>query len=241
MLASRPRLRPSCLAAWTLTFSAEQPPGRLPFRLAATHGLSLTLEDLVRGSVRASRPTDKSQPFHASVLPWDFFPFDAPSLRSPLPGGAFQPCRHDAPASPRRGIPLPLRSASVVSHDPDGLPLLRPCDVFRSHTPLGFPSLLPALVALPVQPEDLPFQTRGARPDAKGSRLTPAPVRRSSPSLRSHRSSRRGGCSGSGLPLRSPAPPRASHPPAFTGGCHVAPLIGVSPDQLPQQPKLLRA
>jgi hypothetical protein len=39
---------------------------------------------------------------------------------------------------PRRGLPHPLRSAFAVSHDLDGLLLLVPCDVFRSHTPMGF-------------------------------------------------------------------------------------------------------
>jgi hypothetical protein len=162
MLASRPRLRPLCLAAWTLAFSAEQPPGRLPFRLAAAHGLTLTLKDLVRVSVRASRPTDKSQPFRASILPWDSSPFDAPSLRSPLPGGAFLPCCHGAPASPRRGFPHPLRSAFVVSHDHDGLPLLRPCDVFRPHTPMGFLFPSPRLVG--------PFGPAEAVPPVPGGR-----------------------------------------------------------------------
>jgi hypothetical protein len=46
---------------------------------------------------------------------------------------------------PRRGLPHPLRSASVVSHDLDGLLLLVPCDVFQSLTPMGFASPVPAV------------------------------------------------------------------------------------------------
>lgn len=46
------------------------------------------------------------------------------------------------PTRPRRGFPHPLRSAFVVSHDPDGLLLLEPCGVFRPLTPVrfGFPA-----------------------------------------------------------------------------------------------------
>jgi len=41
-------------------------------------------------------------------------------------------------AIPRRGIPTPLRSTSVVSHDPGGLPLLRLPGVFQPETLVGF-------------------------------------------------------------------------------------------------------
>lgn len=42
------------------------------------------------------------------------------------------------PAAPRRGVPRPLRSASAVSHDSDGLLLSGPRGVFHPLTPWGF-------------------------------------------------------------------------------------------------------
>jgi hypothetical protein len=57
-LASRLRLRPSCLSTWTLTYSSGWTPGSyyLP-GLIITPGLALTLEDLARNSGRASGPS----------------------------------------------------------------------------------------------------------------------------------------------------------------------------------------
>jgi hypothetical protein len=40
--------------------------------------------------------------------------------------------------TPRRGVPFPLRSAFAVSHDPDGLRLSEPSDVFQPVTFVGF-------------------------------------------------------------------------------------------------------
>jgi hypothetical protein len=42
--------------------------------------------------------------------------------------------------SPRRGFPLPLRSAFAVFHDLDGLLPPTPCDLFQSLTPVRFVS-----------------------------------------------------------------------------------------------------
>jgi hypothetical protein len=93
-----------------------------------------------------------------------------------------------------------------------GYPSSSPVTFFGHTRPWGLLSLLPAWWPL-RSGRSLSSRTRGTRPDARGSRPTSALVRRSSPSLRSHRSSRRGGCSGSGIPLRSP-PHRgqATHP-----------------------------
>jgi hypothetical protein len=56
------------------------------------------------------------------------------ALPASVPGGQlFHPL-----ASPRRGVPSPLRSACAVSHDLDGLSLSRPSGVFQPVTLLGF-------------------------------------------------------------------------------------------------------
>jgi len=71
----------------------------------------------------------------SSVLPARGIHFPAP----PSVPGSHRFLR----ASPRRGLPHPLRSASAVSHDPGGFRLPEPCGVFRPLTPARFVSLLP--------------------------------------------------------------------------------------------------
>jgi|FLTM01.1.fsa_nt_gi hypothetical protein len=64
-------------------------------------------------------------------------PSGAPSMENPLPDDTSSATCVPVPVPSRRGIPHPLRSASAVSHDPDGLRLSMPCDFFQSLTPLG--------------------------------------------------------------------------------------------------------
>jgi hypothetical protein len=75
------------LSTWTLACSADPPPGRLPFRLDTAPELSLTLEDLVRVPVRASRSAHGGLPFFASTLPWGSSP-----LRRSQPGESLSRC-----------------------------------------------------------------------------------------------------------------------------------------------------
>jgi len=130
-------------------------------------------------------------------------PFGAPSPRNPLPGTVCSPgpglrlsppvqhrsshlgSRSGGPAVPRRGIPIPLRSAFAVSHDLDGFRLLGPGGVFHPLTPLGFGSRLPVassgrsvrrpafpvLVRVP-RTEVRATRTRGASDRSGGSRST---------------------------------------------------------------------
>jgi hypothetical protein len=111
-------------------------------------------------------------------------PFGALSPGNPLPGVAFPPrgsparlipCRlaRDLPASPRRGVPIPLWSAFVVSRDLDGLPFPEPCDLFQPLTPMGFVFPLPASGrpgARPRGSEESRVRARGMGYEAKGSR-----------------------------------------------------------------------
>jgi hypothetical protein len=154
-LALRPRLRPCRLTAWTLASSAG--PRRrlvsLPAWLAAP-GLALALEDRSRFPGRASGSAPNASP---SLLPY-FHGFFAPAalpargVRVPV-RPSFPGLRRSAPAVPRRGIPLPRRSASAVSHDPGGLLLLGPGGVFRPLTPLGFvPLASPLAPSRPSRP-----------------------------------------------------------------------------------------
>jgi len=68
----------------------------------------------------------------------------------------------DGSTVPRRGVPPPLRSASVVSHDHGGLFLPGPCGVFRPLTPMRFRAPSPRFDARPRRPEGLRVQARGA-------------------------------------------------------------------------------
>ena len=63
-------------------------------------------------------------------------------------------------AVPRRGVPIPLRSACAVSHGLGGFRLLGPGGVFHPLTPLGFCSLLP----------DACFRSRGPKTQLPGAR-----------------------------------------------------------------------
>jgi len=66
-------------------------------------------------------------------------------------------------AVPRRGVPIPLRSACVVFHDLGGFRLLGPGGVFHPLTPLGFCSRLPDAGFRSMGPKT---QLPGARPCA---------------------------------------------------------------------------
>jgi hypothetical protein len=82
--------------------------------------------------------------------------------------------------APRRGVPRPLRSASVVSHDLDGLLLSEPGGFFQPHTPLGF--------GLPAPGRGLRARCRARELPGSGGRHPPEGTR----SLRSaHPSVRR--------------------------------------------------
>ena len=139
------------------------------------------------------------------------------------------------PVLPRRGVPIPLRSAFAVSHDPDGLLLLEPCGVFRPLTPWGF--VLPApcyWCPSSLDPKALPFRTRGANLEAKGSRSVP-PVGGPKPSP----------VAKSPLPppkrwvrLRFPLPcasPLVRHPLACANLRSVTSSFGVAPSGPPRQ------
>jgi hypothetical protein len=124
--------------------------------------------------------------------------------------------RPDVPTTPRRGVPRPLRSAFAVSHDLDGLLLLEPCGVFRSHTPMRF--RFPSPRGRPVR-----RVRRPADPDAGGGLLArkapgwpPSWLDRTFPPsfacAVNRCSDRRGGRSSSGSPAF--ASPLARQPPA---------------------------
>ncbi len=114
-------------------------------------------------------------------------PFDALNPGDPPPGEARPTLRdgcsrrprrpgslRSAHTSPRRGVPRPLRSASAVSHDLDGLLPPGPGDLFQPLTPMGF--VLPA--PLLHRAFDVP-KTAAAR--------RAAALRRASPSRCLHR------------------------------------------------------
>ena len=65
-------------------------------------------------------------------------------MENPLPGAALPSTCVSVPASPRRGLPHPLRSVFAVSRDPDGLFLSTPCGLFQPLTPMGFPFPAPS-------------------------------------------------------------------------------------------------
>jgi hypothetical protein len=154
-LALRPRLRPFRLTAWTLASSAG--PRRrlvsLPALLTAP-GLALALEDRSRFPEWASGSAPNASPSFHPYSPGFFAPAALPArgVRVPV-RPSFPGLRRSAPAVPRRGIPLPRRSASAVSHDPGGLLLLGPGGVFRPLTPLGFvPLASPLAPSRPSRP-----------------------------------------------------------------------------------------
>jgi hypothetical protein len=103
----------------------------------------------------------------------------------------------DPPAPPRRGLPHPLRSASAVFHDLDGLLLLGPWNLFQLHTPMGFglpaplASALPPAARRPLLPGcrrsgctqmNTSCPARGVGTRARGSRLASRPDRFPGPS-----------------------------------------------------------
>jgi len=86
-----------------------------------------------------------AQPSFRTSTPFELVrPSGALSMENPLPGVALPSTLVSVPASPRRGLPHPLRSAFAVSHDPDGLSLSMPCGVFQPLTPMGFVSPAPS-------------------------------------------------------------------------------------------------
>jgi hypothetical protein len=130
---------------------------------------------------------------------------------------------------PRRGLPHPLRSAYAVSHDLDGLPLLGPCEVFRSLTSMGFgpgsllhsPGRSARRPAFPVRvrpnfTEVRSGRTQGASCRAGGSRSTPrrtaaeASIRAAWPPLRPFQKCHRSDAAFPNGPV--PAPSQSSVP-----------------------------
>ena len=129
---------------WTLASSTRRLTGRFPFQRSSAHGLSLALEDLCCVSVPCVRPV-QAPSFFAGPPPLRSVASSALPVRGiHFPARPSFPGSHPvAPAPPRRGLPHPLRSASVVSHDPGGLLLPEPCGVFQPLTPVRFVSRLP--------------------------------------------------------------------------------------------------
>jgi hypothetical protein len=173
------------LAVWPLASSGDPPSGRFPFRLGSVPGLALTLEDLAAVTVQASRPVCDHRAFVLSLLPAGCSPLqrsqsgDSTSRRclpSPVSPARLAPLRfaRDLPASPRRGVPLPLWAAFAVSHDLDGLPFPEPCDLFQPLTLVGFVFLLPDAGCPATRPrgsEELHGRARGMGDLTEGSRL----------------------------------------------------------------------
>jgi hypothetical protein len=111
------------------------------------------------------------------------------SLRRLSPPPVLRSCRRgsrrDGSTVPRRGVPTPLRSASAVSHDLDGLLLPGPCGVFRPHTPMGSGVPVPRSVPVHAGPRAVAsrrggraFCTRRSRSVPCGRRARPRPCRR---------------------------------------------------------------
>jgi hypothetical protein len=124
-----------------------------------------------------SSPLRRSQP-EQSTSRFDVFPrVRPPALTDGRARSGHPRSRSGDSADPRRGGPAPLRSASVVFHDPGGFLLLGPCGVFRPLTPLGFGSRLPA--ASSARSSRRPTFAvlaareahRGACPDRRGGRV----------------------------------------------------------------------
>lgn len=119
-------------------------------------------------------------------------------------------------AVPRRGGPIPLRSACAVSHDLGGLLLLGPGGVFHPLTSLGFGARLPdaslrSKVRRPTSrgsttwcvPRCDPCDARGARFHPEGSwPVTPRTAAETTTQDRHHRSQLRRVGSGSSSPHR---------------------------------------
>jgi hypothetical protein len=156
--------------------------------------------------------------------------------------------RRDGSTVPRRGVPPPLRSASAVSHDLDGLLLPEPGGVFRPLTPMGSEVPAPRSPPRPADPRVVvsrhggrAFCTRRSRSAPCGRRSRPEPrhLPRLEPPLRPL-----------ARPLRCPDPlmrsprrPSARHPVARMSvcrpsaprlrrsGCPARPIRSASPRQ----------
>jgi hypothetical protein len=113
-----------------------------PSRGASARGLAFTLEDLVRLPVRSSAST-RGPLRRPGPPPLRFVaPPALPARRIPVPVAVFWSarCRTSRTSSTSSRASTPARSAFAVSHDLDGLILSEPCELFHSHTLVGFVS-----------------------------------------------------------------------------------------------------
>jgi len=164
----------------------------LPPDVDTAHGLSLTLEDLTRGPSRYPVALAIRAAFLRSDLPWGSSPLRCsqrgestsrwaslavPKLRSLPP--------------PRRGVPIPLRSAFAVFNDLDGVRLPAPCGVFQPLTPMGFGS--PSPRSRTARPEGRPVRVRGAGYHPEGSRSVRPTRPPKCPSVPCHRAAHKDG------------------------------------------------
>jgi hypothetical protein len=161
---------------------------------------SLTIRTVARG--RRTFADSLPRPSSRRI----FRPFGAPSPRNPLPGTVSSPgpglrfsppvrsrsshlgSRSGGPAVPRRGVPIPLRSAFAVSHDLDGFCLLGPGGVFHPLTPLGFGSRLPvASSGRSVRRPAFPVLARVLRTEVRATRMRGASDRSGGSRSTAHR------------------------------------------------------
>lgn len=121
----------------------------LPPNLDTTHGLTFALEDLLFPFFSATSQLAIAVRLPRNHLPWSLSPLRRSHSRNPLPSlASLSRCHPHHLARLRRGVPIPLRSASAVSHDLDGFLLLEPCGIFHPLAPVGFdvPLSLPPLI-----------------------------------------------------------------------------------------------
>ena len=141
-----------------------------PSSRCTAHGLALALEDLCCVSVPLVRPV-QAPSFFAGPPPLRFVASSALPVRGiHFPARLSSRGSHPgAPASPRRGLPHPLWSASVVFHDPGGLLLPEPCGVFQPLTPVRFVSRLPRAEARggEFRPATACYRCRGPGPPGR--------------------------------------------------------------------------
>jgi hypothetical protein len=208
---------PFSLAGWTLAYSGAWPAGRLPDR-PGYHSWPCTHPRGPRPLLRPRFQSGERPPSLRRVRP----PWRSAAPPALPTRGIHFPTRRSlagshrlAPVAPRRGLPHPLRSVFAVSHDLDGLLLPEPCDVFRSHTPMGFGFPAPRWLC-PFGPAEAFSPGRGGRCSSRKAPGWRRPSgRQSSRSMRRRRSDRRGGRSDSGSP-RAFASRLIGHPLAET-------------------------
>jgi hypothetical protein len=195
-LASRLHLRPCTLRCGPWRLPAIRCPVGFPSGVGSVPGLASTLEDLAAVPVQPSGKVSDHRAFRLSLLPSGSPPLrrsqseESTSRRhlpAPVPPARLAPLRlsRDLPASPRRGGPIPLRSAFAVSHDLDGLPFPGPCGVFQPLTPMGFCFPLPRSICSHARSRGIvrscagDGSRRGRLPAGRDSRRSARRLRRS--------------------------------------------------------------